>query len=82
MAQFTAINGKKIPNELYKDGENFSTTISTNCTIVAMVAINMMNDKKTFKAFRVEEENEKFVSAIKEMPFEVIEEGEVLIKVH
>jgi acrylyl-CoA reductase (NADPH) len=41
-----------------------------------------MNDKKTFKAFRVEEENEKFVSAIKEMPFEVIEEGEVLIKVH
>ena len=43
---------------------------------------NMMNDKKTFKAFRVEEENEKFVSAIKEMPFEVIEEGEVLIKVH
>jgi len=42
----------------------------------------MMNDKKTFKAFRVEEENEKFVSAIKEMPFEVIEEGEVLIKVH
>ena len=42
----------------------------------------MMNDKKTFKAIRVEEENEKFVSAIKEMPFEVIEEGEVLIKVH
>ena len=26
MAQFTAINGKKIPNELYNDGENFSTT--------------------------------------------------------
>ncbi|MFD1292803.1 YhdH/YhfP family quinone oxidoreductase [Lutibacter holmesii] len=42
----------------------------------------MMNDNKTFKAFRVEEENEKFVSAIKEMPFETIEEGEVLIKVH
>jgi hypothetical protein len=33
MAQFTAINGKKIPKELYNAGENFSTTISTNCTI-------------------------------------------------
>ena len=46
IAQFTAINGKKIPNELYNDGENFSTIISTNCTIVAMVAINIINDKK------------------------------------
>ena len=35
-----------IDSELYNDGENFSTTISTNCTIVAMVAINMINDKK------------------------------------
>jgi len=41
-----------------------------------------MQDKKTFKAFRVEEENEKFISAIKEMPFEILEEGELLIKVH
>jgi len=41
-----------------------------------------MNDKKTFKAFRVEEKNEKFSSAIKEMPFEALEEGELLIKVH
>jgi len=46
MAQFTAINGKKIPRELYNEGENFSTTISTNCTIVAMVAINKIKDKK------------------------------------
>ena len=46
MAQFTAISGKKIPNELYKEGENFSTIISTNCTMVAMVAMNMINDKK------------------------------------
>lgn len=42
----------------------------------------MVNSKSTYKAFRVEEENEKFVSAIKQMPFETIEEGEVLIKVH
>ncbi len=42
----------------------------------------MMNDKKTFKAFRVEEENEKFISAIKEMPFEIVEDEELLIKVH
>ncbi|MEX1382048.1 YhdH/YhfP family quinone oxidoreductase [Lutibacter sp.] len=42
----------------------------------------MMNHKITFKAFRVEEENEKFVSAIKEMPFEALEEKELLIKVH
>ena len=42
----------------------------------------MTNEKSTFKAFRVEEENEKFVSAIKEIPFQELEEGEVLIKVH
>ncbi|MDV7186413.1 YhdH/YhfP family quinone oxidoreductase [Lutibacter sp. TH_r2] len=41
----------------------------------------MMNDKSTFKAFRVEEENEKFVSEIKEMPFQELAEDEVLIKV-
>ena len=28
IAQFTAINGRKIPNEPYKAGENFSTIIS------------------------------------------------------
>ena len=33
MAQFTAIKGKKIPSELYSEGENFSTTIYTNCKI-------------------------------------------------
>lgn len=42
----------------------------------------MVNSKSTYKAFRVEEENEKFVSAIKDIPFETVEEGEVLIKVH
>lgn len=46
MAQFTVIRGKNIPNELYSDGENFSTTISTNCTIDAMTAINNINLKK------------------------------------
>lgn len=42
----------------------------------------MKNDKKTFKAFRVEEENEKFISTIKEMPFQELEQGEILVKVH
>lgn len=42
----------------------------------------MMNDKLNFKAFRVEEENEKFSSAIKKMPFTELEQGEVLVKVH
>lgn len=42
----------------------------------------MMNSKTTFKAFRVEEESEKFIATIKEMPFEKLEEGELLIKVH
>lgn len=42
----------------------------------------MINNKSTFKAFRVEEENEKFSASIKEIPFETVEEGEVLIKVH
>ena len=46
IAQFTVISGKKIPNELYSDGENFSTTISTNCTKAAMVDINMINLRK------------------------------------
>ena len=42
----------------------------------------MMNNKTTYKAFRVEEENEKFVSAIKEIFFEALKEKELLIKVH
>jgi len=42
----------------------------------------MINNKSTFKAFRVEEESEKYISAIKEIPFEALEEGELLIKVH
>jgi len=42
----------------------------------------MINNKSAFKAFRVEEENEKFISTVKEIPFETLEEGEVLIKVH
>ena len=46
IAQLTAINGKNIPNELYNEGENFSTIISTNCTIVAIVAINIIKDRK------------------------------------
>ena len=42
----------------------------------------MIINKSTFKAFRVEEENEKFVSSIKEMPFKQLEPGELLVKVH
>lgn len=42
----------------------------------------MMNDKLSFKAFRVEEVDQKFISAIKEMPFTALEQGEILIKVH
>ena len=40
------IKGKNIPKAAYSSGENFSTTISTNCTIVAIVAIKRMNVKK------------------------------------
>ena len=46
IAQFTAIRGRKIPSELYNEGENFSIIISTNCTIDAITAINIINDKK------------------------------------
>ena len=37
---------EKYPNELYSAGEYFSTTISTNCTIDAITAINRINLKK------------------------------------
>src|SRR5690606_11866620 len=46
IAQFTVIKGKNIPNELYREGENFSTTISTNCTNAAMVEIKIINLRK------------------------------------
>lgn len=46
MAQFTAINGKKMPKDEYKEGEYLSTIISTSCTIAAMTAMNMMKLKK------------------------------------
>lgn len=46
MAQFTVINGRNIPSELYSAGEVFSITISTNCTIDAMTAMNKINRKK------------------------------------
>ncbi len=45
IAQLTAINGKKIPSELYNDGKNFSIIISTNCTIAAITAINIIKLK-------------------------------------
>ena len=44
------MSGKKIPNELYNVGENFSITISTNWTMEAITAINIIkerNDKST-----------------------------------
>lgn len=34
--QFTVINGKKIPKDMYNAGENFSIIISTNCTNAAI----------------------------------------------
>lgn len=46
MAQFTVIKGRNIPRELYNDGEYFSTTISTNCTIAAMTEMKSMNLRK------------------------------------
>ncbi len=51
IAQFTAIRGKNIPSELYNAGENFSITISTNCTIEAITAINMIKDRKDKSTF-------------------------------
>ncbi|PCI34202.1 MAG: oxidoreductase [Flavobacteriaceae bacterium] len=41
----------------------------------------MNNSNSTFKAFRVEEENGAYQTSIKEMPFEPLTKGEVLIKV-
>ncbi|NRT14389.1 hypothetical protein HNP99_000729 [Flavobacterium sp. 28A] len=39
-----------------------------------------MNSIATYKAFRVEEQEEKFVSIIKEMPFEPLGQDELLSK--
>ena len=41
-----------------------------------------MNNQSTFKAFRVEEKDDKFTSSIKEMPFTTLAKDELLIKVH
>lgn len=41
-----------------------------------------MNSKSTFRAFRVEEKEGKYISVIKDMPFETLAEDEILIKVH
>lgn len=41
-----------------------------------------MNSTSTYNAFRVEEKEGKFISAIKEMPFDSLAKGELLIKVH
>lgn len=41
-----------------------------------------MNFKTTYKAFRVEEKDDKFTSSIKEVPFKSLERGEIRIKVH
>lgn len=41
-----------------------------------------MNSTATYKAFRVEEQEGKFVSTIKEMSFEPLGQDELLIKVH
>ncbi len=40
-----------------------------------------MNIKTTYKAFRVEEKEDKFTSSIKDMPFTFLEKGELRIKV-
>ncbi len=40
-----------------------------------------MKNSSTFKAFRVEEENGNYITGIKEMPFEPLNNGEVLIRV-
>lgn len=45
--QFTVMSGRKIPNWLYKAGEDFSTTISTNCTNAAIVDIKRIKRRNT-----------------------------------
>lgn len=42
----------------------------------------MIQHKTTFKSFRVEENNGKFTSSIKEMEFNPLDQDEILVKVH
>ncbi len=51
MAQFTAISGRKIPREEYREGEYFSTTISTSWTNEAITAMKIMKLKKLRSTF-------------------------------
>lgn len=46
MEQFTAIRGRKIPKAPYNSGDSFSTNISTNCVMDAMVAMNIIKARK------------------------------------
>lgn len=41
-----------------------------------------MKQQKTFKAFRVEEKNENYISSIQEMDFSPLNENEIRVKVH
>ncbi|KJF41729.1 YhdH/YhfP family quinone oxidoreductase [Draconibacterium sediminis] len=42
----------------------------------------MTNNKSTFRAFRIEEENGIYKGVIKDMPFEILDNNEILVKVH
>ncbi|MDA3910166.1 MAG: YhdH/YhfP family quinone oxidoreductase [Bacteroidales bacterium] len=42
----------------------------------------MKQDKPTFRAFRVEEKNGKFVSSVQEMEFKPLADDSILVKVH
>lgn len=42
----------------------------------------MKQNNTTFKAFRVEEENGKYIGSIKEMKFSPLKKNEILVKVH
>lgn len=47
IAQFTAMSGRKIPNDAYKAGLYFSITISTTCTMAAMMAMKSIRLKNS-----------------------------------
>lgn len=42
----------------------------------------MKQNNSTFKAFRVEEENDSYIGSVKEMEFNTLDKYEILIKVH
>lgn len=42
----------------------------------------MTQNKSTFKAYRVEENNDRYISSIKEMEFRPLAQDEILVKVH